>query len=69
MTLHQVCADLTVSLRTVDIVARRRAVGAACPDCGRLSDRVHDSYRRKLKDLPIGQQSVVPRRVHVTLGR
>ncbi|MDQ0605473.1 hypothetical protein QF037_009818 [Streptomyces canus] len=38
---------------TVDIVARGRVVGALCPDCGRLSDRMHDSYRRRLKGLPL----------------
>ncbi|QNP75584.1 ISL3 family transposase [Streptomyces roseirectus] len=33
--------------------------GAVCPDCGRFSTRVHDSYRRRLKDLPLAGQSVV----------
>ncbi|MFE1908438.1 hypothetical protein ACFW96_32980 [Streptomyces gardneri] len=27
---------------TVEVVARGRAAAAACPDCGRLSGRVHD---------------------------
>ncbi|WP_327666680.1 MULTISPECIES: transposase family protein [Streptomyces] len=44
---------------TVDVVARGRVASAACPDCGRFSDRVHDSYQRRLKDLPIGGQGVV----------
>ena len=39
---------------------------AACPDCGRSSDRVHDSYQRRLKDLPLAEQSVV---IHLTVRR
>ncbi|MFI8363568.1 transposase [Streptomyces sp. NPDC085612] len=34
---------------------------AACPDCGRSSDRVHDRYRRRLKDLPLAEQGFVIR--------
>ncbi|WP_240634627.1 MULTISPECIES: ISL3 family transposase [Streptomyces] len=52
---------VTTAFGTVDVVARGRAAGAACPDCGRFSDRVHDSYQRRLKDLPLGEQSVVIR--------
>ncbi|WP_253209039.1 ISL3 family transposase [Streptomyces niphimycinicus] len=52
---------VTAAFGTVDVVARGRAVGAACPDCGRFSDRVHDSYQRRLKDLPLGGQRVVIR--------
>lgn len=44
---------------TVDVVARGRAVGAICPDCGGFWQRVHDSYQRRLKDLPLGGQGVV----------
>ncbi|MEV6175253.1 ISL3 family transposase [Streptomyces sp. NPDC051954] len=44
---------------TVDIAARGRAVGAICPECGCFSDRVHDSYQRRLRDLPLGGQGVV----------
>ncbi|MGW1554111.1 helix-turn-helix domain-containing protein, partial [Streptomyces sp. NPDC002346] len=29
---------------TIEVVARGREAGAACPDCGRFSDRVHDRY-------------------------
>ncbi|WP_328504773.1 transposase family protein [Streptomyces sp. NBC_00457] len=43
----------------VDAVARDRAAGAICPDCGGFSERVHDSYQRKLRDLPLGGQGVV----------
>ncbi|MFI5998375.1 hypothetical protein ACIBAC_41815 [Streptomyces sp. NPDC051362] len=35
---------------TVEAVARGRATGAACPDCGRFSNRVHDRYQRRLKE-------------------
>ncbi len=50
---------VSAAFGTVDVVARGRAAGAACPDCGRFSDRVHDCYQRRLKDLPLGGQSVV----------
>ncbi|MFF3129280.1 transposase family protein [Streptomyces sp. NPDC057908] len=52
---------VTAAFGTVDVVARGRAVRAACPGCGRFSGRVHDAYQRRLKDLPIGGQSVVIR--------
>ncbi|MFJ7272021.1 transposase family protein [Streptomyces sp. NPDC099050] len=42
-------------------MARGRAEGAACPDCGRFSDRVHDRYQRRLKDLPLVEQGFVIR--------
>jgi transposase len=35
--------------------------GAACPDCGRFSERVHDRYRRRLRDLPLADQGFVIR--------
>ncbi|MCI3273516.1 hypothetical protein [Streptomyces cylindrosporus] len=35
---------VTAAFGTVDIAARGRAARAVCPDCGRFSDRVHDSY-------------------------
>lgn len=47
---------VTVAFGTVDVVAKGRAAGAACPDCGRFSDRVHDCYQRRLKNLPLGGQ-------------
>ena len=53
--------EVTAAFGTVDVVARGRAAEAACPDCGRFSGRVHDSYQRRLKDLPLGGQSVVIR--------
>lgn len=44
----------------VRIAAHPRARGAPCGRCGRLSTRVHSSYRRRLTDLPIaGQPTVV----------
>lgn len=33
---------------TVEVLARGRADEAACPDCGRVSGRVHGSYQRRL---------------------
>ncbi|GKQ40683.1 transposase family protein [Streptomyces sp. A012304] len=50
---------VTAAFGTVDVTARGRAAGAACPDCGRFSKRVHDSYQRRLKDLPLAGQRVV----------
>ncbi|WP_327188196.1 ISL3 family transposase [Streptomyces sp. NBC_01334] len=52
---------VTAAFGTVDVVARGRAAGAVCPDCSRFSGRVHDFYQRRLKDLPLGGQSVVIR--------
>ncbi|MGA5102005.1 transposase family protein [Streptomyces lavendulocolor] len=46
---------------TVEVVARGRAAGAACPDCGRFSERVHDRYQRRLRDLPLAEQGFVIR--------
>ncbi|MFD3536916.1 ISL3 family transposase [Streptomyces sp. NPDC058661] len=51
----------TAAFGTVEVMARGRAAGAACPDCGRLSGRVHDRYQRGLKDLPLADQSFVIR--------
>ncbi|MFE4336876.1 transposase family protein [Streptomyces sp. NPDC056831] len=34
---------------------------ASCPDCGRLSGRVHDRYQRRLRDLPLAGQGFVIR--------
>ncbi|MFE7582202.1 transposase family protein [Streptomyces gardneri] len=45
----------------VEVVARGRAAGAACPDCGRFADRVHDRYQRRLRDLPLADQGFVIR--------
>ncbi|MFD5655463.1 hypothetical protein [Streptomyces sp. NPDC127039] len=47
---------VTVVFGTVEVVARGRRVGAECPDCGRSSDRVHDRYQRKLKDIPLPER-------------
>jgi transposase len=52
---------VTAAFGTVDVAARGRAAGSVCPDCGGFSGRVHDSYQRRLKDLPLGGQSVVIR--------
>ncbi|WP_241678995.1 ISL3 family transposase [Streptomyces lasalocidi] len=46
---------------TVEVVARGRGAAAACPDCGYFSDRVHDRYQRRLKDLPLAEQGFVIR--------
>ncbi|MFF8322942.1 transposase family protein [Streptomyces bobili] len=52
---------VTAAFGTVEVVARGRAAVAACPDCGRFSDRVHDHYQRRLKDLPLAEQGFVIR--------
>ncbi|MFD4529486.1 transposase family protein [Streptomyces sp. NPDC058470] len=54
---------VTALFGTAEVVARGRAAGAECPNCGRFSDRVHDRYQRRLKDLPIAEQGVVIRLV------
>ncbi|GHI40061.1 transposase family protein [Streptomyces violascens] len=50
---------VTAVFGTVEVAARGRAAGSACPDCGRFSDRVHDRYQRRLKDLPLAEQGFV----------
>ncbi|MEV0222321.1 transposase family protein [Streptomyces sp. NPDC050704] len=50
---------VTAAFGTVEVVARGHAAGAACPDCGRFSERVHDRYQRRRKDLPLAEQSFV----------
>ncbi|WP_420856877.1 transposase family protein [Streptomyces populi] len=50
---------VTVAFCAVDVVGRGRETGAACPDCGGFSNRVHDCCQRRLKDLPLSGQSVV----------
>ncbi|MFH9712996.1 transposase family protein [Streptomyces luteogriseus] len=63
--IHDVDVDaVTAAFGTIDVTARGRAAGAACPDCGRSSNRVHDSYQRRLKDLPLAEQRVV---IHLTI--
>ncbi|MFB7215532.1 ISL3 family transposase [Streptomyces sp. NPDC056255] len=52
---------VTAAFGTVEVVARRRTVAAACPDCGLFSNRVHDRYQRRLKDLPLADQGFVIR--------
>ncbi|WP_285543986.1 ISL3 family transposase [Streptomyces lavendulae] len=52
---------VSAAFGTVEVVARGRAAGAACPDCGRFSDRVHDRYQRRLKNLPLAEQGFVIR--------
>ncbi|MEV4431370.1 transposase family protein [Streptomyces sp. NPDC049602] len=42
-------------------MARGRAVGAGCPDCGCFSDRIHDRYQRRLRDLPLAELRFVIR--------
>ncbi|MFJ2193069.1 transposase family protein [Kitasatospora sp. NPDC087861] len=54
---------VTALFGTVEVVARGRGAGAECPDCGRFSDRVHDRYRRRLKDLPLAEQGFAIRLV------
>ncbi|MEU6896272.1 transposase family protein [Streptomyces sp. NPDC046557] len=47
---------VTDGFGTVEVVARGRADEASCPDCGRVSGRVHDRYQRRLNDLPLAEQ-------------
>lgn len=52
---------VTAAFGTVEVVARGWVADAECPDCGRISDRVHDRYQRRLKDLPLAEQGFVIR--------
>ncbi|MEU3481997.1 transposase family protein [Streptomyces sp. NPDC033753] len=52
---------VTAAFGKVEVVARGRTTVAACPDCGRFADRVHDRYQRRLKDLPLADQGFVIR--------
>ncbi|MFJ4321420.1 transposase family protein [Streptomyces lavendulae] len=52
---------VTAAFGTVEVVVRGRTAGAACPDCARFSDRVHDRYQRRLKDPPLAEQGFVIR--------
>ncbi|MFV2117123.1 hypothetical protein ACE14D_01150 [Streptomyces sp. Act-28] len=52
---------VTVAFGAVEVAARGRTAVAACPDCGLFSDRVHDRYQRRLRNLPLAYQGFVPR--------
>ncbi|MEV2254411.1 ISL3 family transposase [Streptomyces sp. NPDC050147] len=52
---------VTAAFGTVEVVARGRTAGAACPGCGRFSGRVRDRYQRRLRDLPLADQGFVIR--------
>ncbi|MET9887389.1 ISL3 family transposase [Streptomyces sp. NPDC006430] len=52
---------VTAVFGAIEVVARGRANGSGCPDCGSFSVRVHDRYQRRLKDLPIAEQGIVIR--------
>ncbi|WP_238783173.1 transposase family protein [Streptomyces monomycini] len=52
---------VTAAFGTVEVAAKGRAVAVACPDCGLISDRVHDRCQRRLKDLPLADQGFVIR--------
>ena len=44
---------------TVRCWVRSRSAGACCPECGTWSEKVHDSYVRRLADAGIGGRRVV----------
>ncbi|MFF3157787.1 transposase family protein [Streptomyces sp. NPDC057910] len=52
-------AAVTAAFGSVEVMVIGRASGARCPDCGCFADRVHDRCQRRLKDLPLGEQTVV----------
>ncbi|WP_030443660.1 ISL3 family transposase [Actinoplanes subtropicus] len=43
----------------VRVMARTPPGGAACPECGQLSERVHAYHQRQLADLPVGGRAVI----------
>ncbi|WP_406483284.1 ISL3 family transposase [Streptomyces platensis] len=53
--------SLDVSNEAIRIEARSTVAGAACPDCGSESRRVHSSYLRFPVDVPSGGRRVVLR--------
>jgi hypothetical protein len=54
------------TLSAVVIKARCCPVTAACPACGACSARVHDSYVRQVRDLPLGGRPVL---IHLAMRR
>ena len=50
----------------VVITARWRPPGAACPACGTWSSRIHSSYVRQVRDLPLGGRPVL---IHLAMCR
>jgi transposase len=50
----------------VVITARWRPAEAACPACGTWSSRVHGSYVRQVRDLPLGGRPVL---IHLAMRR
>ncbi|WOX15302.1 transposase family protein [Streptomyces sp. N50] len=62
--------QVATAFGTVEIVARGSKAGAACPDRGHCSERVHGSYQRRLRDLPLGERSVlIPLKVRRFVSR
>jgi len=55
------CAPSAVILR-----ARCWPAQAACPSCGTWSSRVHGSYVRQVRDLPVGGRPVL---IHLAMRR
>ena len=50
---------VTAAFGAFEIVARGRRASGNCPDCGHYPERVHGSYQRRLRNLPLGERSVV----------
>ena len=44
--------DIQVQTNAIEIYARRRATKAQCPDCQRVSEKIHSHYHRHPHDLP-----------------
>jgi transposase len=44
--------DVRVKPGKINIYARRRDIGASCPDCRRASEKIHSRYHRHPYDLP-----------------
>jgi transposase len=63
LLLPHLSGMVTVSAREeagrVCLSVRPASPEAACPRCGRLSDRVHSRYPRRLRDVPAGGRDVV----------
>ena len=52
--------------KVLNLEVRTKGGGAKCPDCHRISDRIHSHYSRTIQDLPMADLSVI---LHVCVRR
>ncbi|MEQ4210489.1 ISL3 family transposase, partial [Actinopolymorpha sp. B9G3] len=54
-----IATGVELTSAVVEISARTRRTGVACPRCGSVSRRVHSRYWRRLADTPVGGRPVL----------